>query len=178
MVFKASRWAALLVGGILASCGGGELPVVITAPSLEGAMTEGRWEQRGRDGLTFWPPSREGTRLPELIDFACIEGSRTEFRLTVTGDTDRTGLWMAEGNRSGRKAILVTDEGATELEFQAGLERLPSLAVSMDEDWLKPLLEGEGTFAINAFGTRTYRVELTPLIKKTLQTCRKTAGRR
>lgn len=178
MVLKRSRWATILVAGLVASCGSGELPVVMTAPALEGAVTEGKWEQRGRNGLTFWPPSREATRLPELIDFACIEGSRTEFRLTVTGDTDRTGLWMAEGQRSARKAILVTSEGTTDLDFYAGQERLPSLKVAMDEEWLQPLLEGTGVFAINAFGTRTYRMQVTPLIKETLQTCRKTAGRR
>jgi len=177
MVLRLSRPAIALAALLAASCGSGELPVVMTPPALDGSLTDGRWEQRGRDGLTFWPPSREGTRLPELIDFACIEGSRKEVRFTVTGDTDRTGLWMAEDQRSARKLILVTSEGTTDLEFFAGQERLPSINVAMDADWLQPLLEGDGLFAINAFGTRTYRLRATPLIKETLEGCRRRGGR-
>ncbi|MEM1379856.1 MAG: hypothetical protein AAGH41_04440 [Pseudomonadota bacterium] len=154
----------------LAACGA-ELPMA--TPELEGPLTEGRWEQRGRAGLTFWPPSPEETRLPEIIDFSCIDGSTTEIRFTVTGDTDRTGFWIAEAERTARDAVLVTSAGVTRLEFFAGQQKLPSVQAPIDSDWLQPLLEGRGQFALNAFGGRTYRLNVSPLIKETVEGCRR-----
>ena len=148
-----------------------ELPM--SAPSLDGPMTSGRWDQRGGDGVTFWPPSPEETRLPEIIDFSCIDGSRTEIRFTVTGNTDRTGFWIAEPERTSRRAILVTGAGTTELEFFAGQQRLPSIQVAITEGWLQPLLAGEGRFALNAFGDRIYRLDVSPLIKETIEACQR-----
>lgn len=155
---------------VLAGCGA-ELPMA--TPTLDGALTAGRWEQRGKDGLTFWPPSPEETRLPEIIDFSCIDGSRDEIRFTVTGDTDRTGFWIAEAERTARTVILVTERGTTELEFYAGQQRLPSIQAPMTADWLQPLLSGEGRFALNAYGGRIYRLDVSPLIADTVEGCRR-----
>ena len=159
---------------LVAGCG---TELTMTVPDVEGPLTKGRWEKRGNDGLTFWPPSPEETRLPEIIDFSCIDGSRTEIRFTVTGDTDKTGFWIAEAERTARKAFLVTAEGVTELEFFAGQQRLPSVQAPITADWLQPLLEGEGQFALNAFGGRTYRLEVSPLIQETINGCKRRRSR-
>ena len=165
------RSLLLLTSLVLASCGG-EAPTILSldAPSLEGPLTEGDWEQRRRDGLSFWLPSEETTRLPEMIDFSCIENA-SEVRLTVIGNTDQTALWIAEDGRSTKKLVITTSRGVTELEMSAGEQRLPSAAVSVDADWLKPLRSGEGRFAINAYGGRVYRLEATEDLAKTIERC-------
>ncbi|MEM9839435.1 MAG: hypothetical protein AAF830_09825 [Pseudomonadota bacterium] len=165
------RKALLISAGVMLAACEAELPM--TTPSLDGDLTPGRWDQRGQDGLTFWPPSPEETRLPEIIDFSCIDGSRDEIRFTVTGNTDKTGFWIAEAERTAKTAILVTEKGTTELEFFAGQQRLPSVQAPITADWLQPLLRGEGTFAINAFGGRTYHLDVSPRIAETVEGCRR-----
>lgn len=168
-----STWLVLVA--IAAAGCEGEMP--LTAPGLEGPLTEGRWERRDGAGLTFWPPSPEGTSLPELIDFSCVAGARGEIRVTVTGDVDRTGLWMARPDRTARTLLLETAEGVTALELFAGDNRLPAVQVPVDTPWLQPLLAGEGRFAVNAFGTRTYRLEVSPLILDTIEECQRSRMR-
>ena len=163
------KFAPALLLALVASCA--EEIVPLQTPELEGPLTEGKWEQRGRDGILFWPAGKSETRLPELIDFACPENTRGQIRLTVTGDTDRTGLWIAEDRSSARTIILVTESGASELELTAGKQLLPSVTVKTTADWLQPLLAGEGRFAINAFGGRVYRLEASEALAKTIRRC-------
>ena len=166
---QTKRFLAAILSALGVAACEGEAPVVLmTMPELDGTLTSGRWERRGRQGLTFWPPGVEGTRLPELIDFSCIQGSRSEIRVTVTGDIDQTALWIASEKRTSKPVYLVTEEGETVLDFFAGQERLPSIHVRIDEDWLQPLLVGEGVIAMNAYGGRVYRIALNPLIGETV----------
>ncbi|GGY46920.1 hypothetical protein [Parvularcula lutaonensis] len=158
---------ALLV--VLAACAEEITP--LNTPSLDGPLTQGTWETRGRKGILFWPEGKTETRLPELIDFACPENTNGQVRFTVTGDTDQTGLWIAEDRRSSRTLILVTKEGATALDFVAGKQFLPSITVKTSAEWLQPLLAGEGRFAINAFGGRTYRLRATEDLAKAIRRC-------
>lgn len=165
------RLILLLVIPVLANCGG-ETPnlLALEPPSLEGPLSEGKWEQRRRDGLSFWLDGDGPTNLPEMVDFSCIENA-SEVRFTVIGDTDQTALWIAEDGRSSKKLLVATERGVTELEMYAGEKRLPSAAVPVDADWLKPLRSGEGRFAINAYGGRIYRLEVTEALSATIERC-------
>lgn len=164
------NFRALALGGlaILAACS--DEPVLMEPPGLDGPITKGEWEQRQRDGLTFWPPSREGTRLPEIIDVSCVD-KRRAVRVTVTGDLDQTGLWIAGEGTSSRTLLLETEHGVTAIDFTAGDNLLPSIVVQPEEDWLQPLLAGEGRFAINAYGGRIYRMHVSPKIAETVAYC-------
>lgn len=153
----------------LAACAEEILP--LTPPGLEGPLTEGRWEQRVRTSITFWPPSAGNTRLPEMIDFSCVEGAKGQLRIVLTGDTDRTGLWIAGDNPSAKTAIIETALGATKVDFTAGKLLLPSAVIRTDTEWLQPLLSGEGRMAINAYGDRTYRLAITEDLGQTIRRC-------
>jgi hypothetical protein len=168
----ARRWVpfSFLLFFNLAACEPQVAEMTMTAPGLDGPLTQGRWEQRQRDGLTFWPPNPNASRLPEMIDFSCTR-SGARLRLTITGDLDKTGLWIAADERSSRKVLFETEDGVSELQLTAGDKRLPSVEIPLDEDMLSPLLTPGGRFAINAFGSRTYRLEAVPEIADTLSYC-------
>lgn len=151
----------------LAAC---EERLILTEPGLIGPLTNGTWEQRQKDGLSFWPPSADATRLPELIDFSCVEGVK-EVRFTLTGDMDKTGLWIAEDGRSARTAIIETSEGVTRVEFFAGQKKLPSAQVKVSEPWFQPFRAGFGVIAINAYGHKVYRIQATEELKETIAYC-------
>lgn len=147
----------------------------LTPPGLDGPLTDGKWETLGRKSIQFWPPSAERTQLPELISFACQERTRGQVRVTVTGDTRETGIWIAGTEIRERTLLLETSAGVTELKFAAGDELLPFIVVKTDTDWLQPLLTGEGTFAINAYGQRTYRIPISPKLATVVGRCGKPA---
>lgn len=171
------RMMAVVFATLGAGCDSEQMTqATMGAPGLEGPLTMGRWEQRQKDGLSFWPPNPDESRLPELIDFSCVENT-TDIRLTVTGDMDRTGLWIAEDRRSARRIVLQTEEGIAELQLHAGQQRLPSIQIPIDAEYLQPLSQPGGRFAINAFGTRIYRMEVVPEIADTIAYCAKGARR-
>lgn len=163
------RLTSLIILVALAACA--EEIVPVSAPALDGALSEGRWEQRQRRGITFWLPSSTETRFPEMIDFSCVEKRRGEVRITVTGDTARTSLWFAEDKKSTRDAFFVTSSGEAKLALTAGGLLLPSVVVRTDEPWLQSVVNGEGRFAINAYGQRTYRLEVDEKLAETLKRC-------
>lgn len=148
-----------------------ELMPSVSTPSLEGALTEGEWERRQSRGITFWLPKSTETRFPEMVDFSCVEERRGEVRITITGDTSRTSLWFAEDKKSARDIMIVTEAGEERLSLTAGELLLPSVIVRTDAPWLEPLVQGEGRFAVNAYGQRTYRMEANEMLSKTLIRC-------
>lgn len=154
----------------LAACSRELEDLVLGDPGLDGPLTAGRWEKRQKDGISFWPPSPEETRLPALIDWSCVPGTR-EVRFTLTGDMDRTGLWIAEDGRSGRTALIETEDGVTAVEFFAGQKKLPSVQVAVDEPWFRPFRAGSGRVAINAYGHTIYRFEVTEELRETIEYC-------
>ncbi|MEE4208672.1 MAG: hypothetical protein V2I43_05350 [Parvularcula sp.] len=163
--------AGLALAGLLA-CEREVAEVLMTPPSLEGPLSEGRWERRSRDGLTFWPPNPRESRLPEMIDFSCGQmGGR--LRLTVTGKMDDTGLWIAGEDRTARTLILATENGVSSFELYAGKRLLPAVELPADHKALEPLRSPGGTFAINAFGSETYRLEIVPEIGEVIERCRR-----
>ena len=165
------RTLLLLLSFGLLACSEELVPSSLGTPSLEGALTEGEWERRQRRGITFWLPKSTETRFPEMVDFSCVEERRGEVRITVTGDTSRTSLWFAEDTKSARDIIFVTSAGEERLSLTAGALLLPSVIVRTDEPWLQPLVQGEGRFAVNAYGQRTYRMEANEMLSKTLLRC-------
>ncbi|NNU15806.1 hypothetical protein HK107_05660 [Parvularcula sp. ZS-1/3] len=166
-----SRLAVFSLAALaLASCAE-ELLVAPSAPGLEGALTDGRWEHRQRTAATFWPPTVGETRFSEMIDFTCVEGAKGQVRVVITGDTEKTGLWIAGERMSEKTVVVETARGSTDLAFSAGELMLPFRVVRTDADWLQPLKTPGTRVAINAYGDRIYRFDVTEKLSRTLSRC-------
>lgn len=168
---RMTRSVFLSVAALVLSSCAEELLIAPKAPGLEGELTNGRWEHRVRTAATFWPPTVGETRFSEMIDFTCVEGAKGQVRIVITGDTEKTGLWIASERTSEKTVVVETPLGATELAFTAGELMLPFRVVRTDANWLQPLKTPGSRVAINAFGDRIYRFDVTEKLSRTLTRC-------